>query len=196
MTHPATASLKDFAGIFGCRPSYVTELKKTGRLVLTEDGKRVCVAESIARIQATRDPAMQAVADRHTAARGVALAGAGEHPAPEAEQGGAPGDDEPDADNPDYQRWKARKERAAALREEIRLGEEAGELIRRADATAVVSNAFTVLRTDLEALPDSIAPVLAGESDEGRVRVLLSEEIEHALGNLSTTIAKLGSKEA
>lgn len=192
MTHPATASFKEFAAIFGCKPSYVTELRKAGRLVLTDDGRAVRVAESLARIAATRDPSMQPVADRHAEARGMPLAAA---PAGQGAAMDAPDEDAGEQD-PDFQKWKARKERAAALREEIRLGEEAGELIRRADAVAVVANAFTTLRTDLEALPDSIAPVLAGETDEGRVRILLAEEIEHALGNLSTSIGKLASKEA
>lgn len=201
MTHPATATFTEFAALHGCRPSYVTALRKAGRLVLTDDGKRVLVAESLERIAATRDPAMQAVADRHAADRGAPLAGA-ETPsaATSAEQGGRADEDTDDYSltdgDPAFSKWKGRRERAAALREELRLGEESGDLIRRADAVAVVSNAFVTLRTDLEALPDSIAPVLAGESDEGRVRILLSEEIEHALGNLATSIRKLGQKEA
>lgn len=194
MTHPAVASFREFADLIGCRPSYVTELRKAGRLVLTDDGKAVRVAESIARIEASRDPAMKAVADRHAAARGAELATSGGEKVPEA------GAHDPDAEEaeggPDFQLWKARKERAAALREEIKLGEEAKEYLRRDDALAVVSNAFVTLRTELEALPDSIAPVLAGESDEQRVRVLLAEEIEHALGNLAEQIGKLGTRGA
>lgn len=194
MTQPAVARFKDFADLIGCKPSYVTELRKAGRLVLTDDGRAVRVAESIARIEATRDPAMKAVADRHAAARGAALA---TQSAPGAEQGADDGDapEESGEGSPDYQKWKARKERATALREEIRLGEDAKDYIRRADAAAVVGNAFVTLRTALEALPDSIAPVLAGESDEARVRILLSDEIEHALGNLSAELAALGSKQ-
>lgn len=201
MTHPATAPLKTFAAILGCKPSYVTALKKAGRLVLTEDGKQVRVAESLARIEATRDPSMAGVAARHAQARGAELAApAGGSVTPAAEQGGAvapPQDpDEPDADeSPDYQRWRARKERAVALREEMKLAEEAGELVRREDAAAVVASAFTTLRTTLESLPDSIAPVLAGETDETRVRALLTDEIEHALGNCATEVAKLGKRE-
>lgn len=204
MTHPATAPLKTFAAILGCKPSYVTALKKAGRLVLTDDGKAVRVAESLARIEATRDPSMAGVAARHAQARGAELAApAGGAVAPAAEQGGAvvppkdPQDpDEPDSDeSPDYQRWRARKERAVALREEMKLAEEAGELVRREDAAAVVASAFTTLRTTLESLPDSIAPVLAGEADETRVRALLTDEIEHALGNCATEVAKLGKRE-
>ena len=189
MTNPATATFKAFAAIAGCKPPYVTALRKAGRLVLTDDGRAVKVAESLARIAATRDPAMQAVADRHAAARGAALATA----TTEDEESSA---DEADADaGPDYQQWKARRERAAALREEMRLGEEGGDLIRREEAVAVVSSAFVALRVGLEAMPDSIAPTLASESDEARVRILLGEEVERLLANLSAEIAAMGRTE-
>lgn len=200
MTHPETATFSEFAAIHGCKPSYVTALRKAGRLVLSDDGKRVRVAESLARIAATRDPAMQAVADRHAAERGAALsapavellADEGDDIAGSAEAG----DGDTAETDPDFAKWRGRKERAAALREEMRLAEDAKEFVRRADAIAVVSNAFVTLRTDLEALPDSIAPVLAGETDEQRVRILLAEEIEQALGNLAINIGKLGAREA
>lgn len=192
MTYPGIATFKVFAEIIGCRPSYVTALRKSGRLVLTDDGRAVRVAESIARIEATRDPSRAGVADRHAAQRGAPLAiGADDVP-------GGEGDVPPEADsdgNPDYQRWKARRERAAALREEMRLGEETKDYIRRGDAAAVVADAFVMLRAALEAMPDNLAPVLAGEADEGRVRVLLAEEVESILGNCAAELRKLGQGE-
>lgn len=192
MTYPATATFKSFAEIFGCRPSYVTELRKSGRLVLTDDGRAVRVAESIARIEATRDPSRAGVAERHAAQRGAPLAtGADDVP-------GGEGDVPPEVDtegNPDYQLWKARRERAAALREEMRLAEEAREYLRRGDAAAIVAEAFVMLRAGLEAMPDNLAPVVAGESDEGRVRVLLAEEVESILGNCAAELRKLGQGE-
>lgn len=200
--HPATATFSEFASLHGCTKPYVTALRKAGRLVLTDDGKKVRVAESLARIEATRDPAMAAVAARHAQERGAALAGVpsstpaatspGLAPPPPADDDAFDGGDE---GNPDYQRWKARKERAAALREELRLGEEAGDLVRIADAVAVAAQAFTSVRTAFEALPDSIASTLAGESDESRVRILLADEIEHLLANLSTEISALQRKD-
>ena len=50
------------------------------------------------------------------------------------------------------------------------------------------------MRTAFEALPDSIASTLAGETDEARVRTLLLEEIEHLLGNLANEIGALQRK--
>lgn len=191
MTNPETATFKAFAEHIGCKPSYVTELRKAGRLVLTDDGKAVLVAESIARIEATRDPSRAGVAERHAAQRGAPLATADALPrAATAAGDGAEGQDD-DEDDPKFQRWKARRERAAALREEIKLGEESKEYLRRTDAAAIVGNAFVMLRTSLEAMPDSVAPVLAGETDENRIRILLAEEVEHILGNCSAELAKL-----
>lgn len=195
---PESLAFKAFAAHLGCRPSYITELRKSGRLVLTEDGRAVRVAESLARIEATRDPARAGVVDRHAAQRGSALtAPAAPSPSPRAEEGtGAPADDDSDNNNPDYQRWKARRERAAALREEMRLGEEAKDYIRRADAAAVVAAAFVMLRTALEMLPDSLAAVLAAENDEVRARVLLAEEVESILGNCAAGLRTITHGEA
>src|SRR5690348_2338572 len=53
MVEKEIATFAEFAARLGCKRSYVTELRKAGRLVLTDDGK-VKVAESIARIEATR----------------------------------------------------------------------------------------------------------------------------------------------
>ena len=44
MTHPPTATFTEFAALHGCVKSHVTALRKAGRLVLTDDGKRVRVA--------------------------------------------------------------------------------------------------------------------------------------------------------
>ena len=70
MTHPATASLKEFARILGgVKPGYVSQLKRDGRLVMAEDGKRVQVAESLQLIKDTRDPSKLGAVRRHAAAR-------------------------------------------------------------------------------------------------------------------------------
>lgn len=56
MTLQETLSQADFAKRIGVGRSRVTALKQAGRLVMTEDGKRVLVSASIARIEATADP--------------------------------------------------------------------------------------------------------------------------------------------
>ncbi len=179
MTTPATLTQRQFADHIGCRPSYVTKLKQEGRLVLTDDAKRVCVAESIARIEATRDPAKRAVAERHATERGGALqapAGEGTDKAPEDPAGLA---------NPDYQAARAKREHFAAEREEMRYRQEAAELLVAVEVEGEVASILTELRTRLEALPDTLGPQLAPITDEQQVRTRLAEEIELALGEVA-----------
>lgn len=181
-TQPDIASFTDFARLLGKRPSWVTQLRKDGRLVLTEDGKRVMVAESIARIEDTRDPAMQAVADRHAAARVEAY-----EAEPEAHQAPPPADgDEPDEDgNMNYQSARALKEHYLAMAAKRDYEIAVGKLLAADEVRMAIASAAATLRADLENLPDNIAPVLAAETDEARIRVLLTDEIEHMLENLS-----------
>ncbi len=177
MTTPASLTQKQFAEHIGCRPSYVTKLKQDGRLVIGDDGL-VRVAESIARIEATRDPAKRAVADRHATERGAAL----QAPAGEGEK--AP-EDPATLANPDYQAARAKREHFAAEREEMRYRQEAGELLVAVEVEGEVASILTELRTRLEALPDTLGPQLAPITDEQQVRTRLAEEIEMALGEVA-----------
>jgi len=56
---------REFVAHLGFRPHYGHQLLKDGRLVLAPDGKNVLVAESIARMQETADPALGATVARH-----------------------------------------------------------------------------------------------------------------------------------
>ena len=111
---PETESFRQFAARLGCRPGYVTELRHAGRLVLTEDGRRVRVAESLRLIQDTRDPTKAGVRARHAAERDP------ETPAPQVD---APDTDDDDAsatvlppgDPLSLRRAKAQAEREEAL---------------------------------------------------------------------------------
>lgn len=194
MTPPAELSLTEFARLRGIKGSYVTQLKKEGRLVLTDDGKRVRVAESIALIESTRNPAMQAVADRHAANRASkaapADADAGFVPpsAPEAPDGA-------EKIGNTYQAARAVKERYHAMAAKRDYEVSVGKLLPADEVRGALANAVATFRTSLEALPDSLAPVMAGESDEGRVRLLLADEIEHALAELSRQFGAIAKEE-
>lgn len=79
---PAEMTLAQFDAHMGWRGRYASQLKAQGRLVMSADGRRVRVAESIERIYASRDPARGYVRTRHAAARlpmheGAAAASAG-----------------------------------------------------------------------------------------------------------------------
>ena len=188
MTAPATLTQRQFADHIGCRPSYVTKLKQDGRLVLDEAG-RVKVAESIARIEETRDPAKRAVAARHAEERGASLADA----EPEAES------ETPDpatAENPDYQRARAKREHYAALQAEANYRAAMRELLEASQVRNVLSDIITELRTQVESIPHNLAPALAAMNDEGEVRAALVAEIESALHAASTRLLKLGLGES
>ena len=178
MTTPAALTQKAFAEHIGCRPSYITKLKQDGRLVIGDDGL-VRVAESIARIEATRDPAKRAVAERHATERGATLQ------APAAEGADKPAEDPATLANPDYQAARAKREHYAAEREEMRYRQEAAELLVAVEVEGEVASILTELRTRLEALPDTLGPQLAPIADEQQVRTRLAEEIELALGEVA-----------
>jgi len=183
MTDANLASFAEFARLRGFKASYVTELRKAGRLVLTDDGKAVRVAESIARIAATRDPSHAAVAERHAAQReGAATTAAPTPPiAPPAANGAA--DD--DSNSTGYSYWRERREKAAALTAERDNAVDEGLLLEAAKVEAAVANAGSRIRSTLEAMPYELAPELAALTDEAQVRARLVEAIEHALHELA-----------
>lgn len=190
MTSPATASLKEFAVILGnVKPGYVSQLKRDGRLVMAEDGKRVQVAESLQLIKDTRDPSKLGAVRRHAAAR-AAEADAAPVTTPEADD---PADDALDGLGRTFHEARARREHYQALEAKRAYEVAIGKVVDARDVANVVSSAVVTLRTRLESLPDLLAPQMVGLPDEGRARALLAEAIEHALDEASrqfSTLAK------
>jgi len=194
---PETEAFRQFADRLGCKPSYVTALRHAGRLVLTEDNRRVRVAESLKLISDTRDPAKVGVRARHAAER-------------ETEVPAALADDPPDsgaddADTPlaptdplSLRRAKAQAEREEALaRKALREEQvELGGLMPRDEVLSAVADSVVQLRSRLEVLPSVLAPQLAATDDEDVVRVKLRDGIEQALSELAAKFASIGRAEA
>lgn len=185
---PALATQAEFATIAGVQRSYVTALKKAGRLVLDADGK-VRVVESLARIEATRDPSKAAVAARHAEARGSALPGAAETPVDEVGP-------EPESTSVGFSYWRERTEKAKALAAERENAVADGKLLAVDDVVAQVANAMTVLRNALERLPDTLGPQLAAEQSEARCRGLVSEAVELLLEDTSRRLGAIAGEGA
>ena len=190
---PETASFAEFATLGGWKKSWVTQLRRDGRLVLTDDQKRVRVAESFGLIKDTEDPSRSGVAARH-AARRVGTAAAGQEAEPD------PDDEEPALPNDGHARRRAKaladKEEALArkaLREEQ---VEMGQLLVRDEVIAVVAEVVVRLRNRLEQLAPTLAPALAATTDESQVRVQLRDGIEEALHDLVKSFAALARAEA
>ncbi len=189
-----TASFAAFARMLGERsPSYVTQLKDSGRLVLTSDGKRIRIDESLALVRNTADPSKEGVTARHAAARAQ---GSGESAAGGAVPAPAPpaADDEATATS-GYQHWRERGEKAKALAAERENAIAEGKLLDAGEVASVVSTAMVTLRSRFEALPDILGPQLAGVTDEAQARAMLASAIEHELEEASRQFLTLAKRE-
>ncbi len=192
MTDSNAMTFREFAARIGCRPSYITALRKAGRLVLAADGKRVLAAESIAQIEATRDPARAGVAARHAEVRGSTL---GHAPAAIASEDGAADDPDGVVGTSDARRRakaladKAEADAAAAIRENLKAE---GKLYDAEDADHALESVVTALRKSLERIPVTIAPMIVGLADEARVRDILAVEIDRLQREMERELLAIG----
>lgn len=194
---PREMGLREFAAAQGWKPSYVTELKRAERLVLSPDGRRVLVAESLQRIADTRTPGKQGVAARHAATRAAAAPASA--PAEEGDDSPAGAPTAPAI--PFNDPLAMRRARAQAETEEARARKalrdeqlELGQLLQREEVEAAIAGAVTTLRTSLQNLPSTLAPELAAATTEDRCHVLLANGIEHALEELSRKLSSVGRR--
>ena len=197
-----TMTQAEFAAAQQLTQARVSQLKAEDRLVMTDDGKRVRVAESLARIQATATPAHAGRAARRAAQKAAQAAGEGQGTAaaPEAPQGAAGAAQ----GAPDYileTDYQGRRARALALQEEAAARKaardeeiELGTLLRADDVRTVVADAATRFRSALENLGPTIAPMLAATSDESRIVVMLAEAHEQVLAELARQFHQIGAQ--
>lgn len=183
---PASESMAAFARRLGFKRSYITQLRKDQRLVMTDDGKKVRVAESIALIESSKDPSKRAVAARHAAKRAA-------DPVPAADP--LPEPPEPDPASASYQHHRATREEylaKAAIRDyELSIR----KLMPAADVETALAQAITELRARLERLPFKLASQVAAESDETRCMRILADEIEPGLSELARVFGDLAAQE-
>lgn len=191
---PALMSFAEFARHAGFKPSYVTQLKREGRLVLSDDGKAVKAAESLARIQETRDPSKAAVAARHAAARASAAQTVADAPPSSVP---SPEDDDLDAGlqvRHDYQAARAKREHLAAETAELEYRKVCGELIEVSALQPVLAGAAATLCASLDRIEHDIVPVLVG-LDEEAMRLQVREYIDQIRADLAESFAKMGRGE-
>ena len=74
-----------------------------------------------------------------------------------------------------------------AMQAKIAYEKEVGILLVAHDVKMAVADGDAIIRNRLESLPDILAPQLAAEKDEQRIRALLAEHIEFLLDELSRT---------
>ncbi|HET9701152.1 MAG TPA: hypothetical protein VFP70_09545 [Burkholderiales bacterium] len=192
-----------FARLNGWDPSYVTKLRRQGRLVMEGEGRRarIRVDESLARIAAT-EGTRDDVARRHAETR---KNGAGRAPAPEQEAtlptppAGAPSGP-PDAaapylselDTARHLKVTAEARRVAALadREEMERDRLAGNLIAREDVDAAMKFLGAAVRGQMEVFPDQVAPLVAPVTDLDEVHALLTEQCRQVLTSVAEALER------
>ncbi len=182
----AEMGFAEFARHLGVRPSYITELRKAGRLVLTDDGKAVKLAESLALIDSTRDPSRGGVAARHAAARGheVNTSSEPEH---------TDDDDRAAAvaaasNDHGFQKAKAINERYKAMTAKVEYERLIGRLAPVDQIEAAAAELVTSLRRRLEGMGAVLAPLVAPVSEPSACRALIDEFVEGVLRDTSDTL--------
>jgi len=153
--------------------SYVTQLKKDGRLVMSGDGKKVLHEKSLVRIKATEDPNREDVKQRHAAEREEVVN-------PDVKKAGS-----------SYQAARAVKERFNALSAKLAYEKESGTVVEAAAVKKAGFELGTHIRKALENMPDQLAPELAPISDPARVHAVLVEYFEALLTDVSQQIGSI-----
>lgn len=185
MKEPQAVTQAEFARMMGWSRSYITALKKAGRLVLNAIGN-VLVEPSIARIKETADPNRDDVAQRHAAERS-------KPPTPDDEE-----EAEATIGGHDYQKARAQKEHYLAEQARIQFERDIGKLVEKSEVDAAVGDVVTAFRQRLENLPHRTAPELVGK-DLDAIRATLKQEVHGALAEMerefSRQIEQIGMQE-
>lgn len=189
-------TFSEFARLQGWSPSYVTKLRQAGRLVLTENGKRVFVEKSLARIEETRDPNRDDVAARHAETR--ATPARSHDPGPVGDPLPPSTKDTQSQAGQSFAASRAVKERFLALGAKLEYERAVGKVVETAAVRAAGTEAGTVLRAALENLPDHLAPELAeGDPErEQRIRARLAGHVEQVLTEISDKLKALSEQVA
>jgi hypothetical protein len=161
----------EFAAHIGKARSYITQLKNNGRLVM--NGDQVDVEATMQLIADTEDPSKAGVVDRHQREREQKMTGQLDDMSGRA--GSA------------YQQARAMREKYAAMQAKIAYEKEIGVLLEAQEVRMAVADGDAIIRNRLESLPDILAPQLAAEKDEQKIRILLAGQIEYLLDELSRT---------
>lgn len=172
-----TVTQADLARHLGTSRSYITALKAADRLVLADDGQGIDLEASLARIEATRDPQRADVAERHASARAGTLLAASQAQA----QAARPPPDPPEPEDANsYQAARALKEKYAAKTARMEYERAIGQLIERQAVEDAIEDVMTLVRQQLEQMPNRVSPQLIAQPLD-TVRATLKREIRDLL---------------
>jgi hypothetical protein len=172
-----TVTQADLARHLGTSRSYITALKAADRLVLADDGKGIDLEASLARIEATRDPQRADVSERHANARAGTLLAASQ--AKEEASTPPPAHPEPEDAN-SYQAARALKEKYAAKTARMEYERAIGKLIERQAVEDAIEDVMTIVRQQLEQMPNRVSPQLIDQPLD-TVRATLKREVHDIL---------------
>lgn len=200
----------EFADFLGVSRAYISQLAKANRLVLSADGERVRVHESLERMDKTGSADKSAVAARHALerlAKGGCAApvadtvrtavGLTTSPPPASIAGaGLPDMATMLLKNPmdAYNIARAQNEQKRGEQMDIELAKSRRDLISQEGTVKAVTDLASATRAAFERMPDRIATVLAAESDPHAIYTMLQDEIDGICATLSKQAAELLDK--
>lgn len=177
-------SLREYARRRGVSAMAVSKAAKAGRITLV-DGK-VDVAAADRDWPANTNPGQMAF--RQPPAPGQDEAIDSQVPPSEGDQdteNGAADKDKKNTSGAAYGQARAIREGYAARLAKLDYEKEVGSLVAADSVRVLAFKAARTARDQLLSLPDRLAPVLAGESDEFKVHQLLSDEIRRVCDDLA-----------
>lgn len=171
MTDENAVSMAEFSRMIGCAKSYVTALKKAGRLALDDEG-RVLVEETHELIWQTSDPNRTDVADRWAQERGQPLSVKKSEPISLTERDS-----------------KAQKLFYEASQAKLNYERAIGKMVERTEVEAAVEDVTSIIRQALEQMPHRTAPELVGKTLD-QIRATLKQDIHAALSEMEREFSK------
>lgn len=174
-----TMTQTEFAAHLGRAKSYVTALKQAGRLVFADDG-RIDVAASLARIEATGNPARQGVADYHARQRQAS-------PPPDDEDARGSALEKVGAS---YKLWQARKMKADAEIAEADRDERLRKLYPAHTVDYIVDDLAASVGQALDLLGHALAPDLVESERVPHAVAKIREHTDAIRRDLAERIAK------
>ena len=135
------------------------------------EGDLVDVEASIKLIEDTANPSFQVHAERHQLTR-------------ERKSSGIIDDELNKVEFLSYQEARARRENFNNLLLEIAYLKEAGTLVIWKEEEFAIANAFAIFRNKFDSLAERLAPQLAVEKDDHKIKMMLIEEIEDIFNDL------------
>jgi len=151
-------SQAEFSRIIDTSRSHVTQLKNAGKLVFNDKGQ-VDVDESIKLISESKDISRLANMKETSS-----------------------------ADDSDYvkkyQQARANKEEVSFLQAKMKYEKEQGKLLAINEVRNAVMDSYITIRNKLESMPDILTPAITLETDENKIKEILSQYIENLIADL------------